>query len=119
MILHILKHRSIQDIQKDFEREFPFLKLIIYPRRKKTFTGNNRIALSAQTILEAAGILKEGQLEIPQTMTVAQLENCFTEFGLELHVCRKSGVLWLETIMTNTWTLKNQDCHGRELSGII
>jgi hypothetical protein len=33
-----------------------------------------------------------------------------------VQVSRKSGTLWLETTMTDSWTLGQQNEHGRELS---
>ena len=50
-------------------------------------------------------------------MTVGELEKLFRErFGANIQVSRKSGTLWLETTMTDNWTLKQQNEHGRELS---
>ncbi|MEI9910895.1 MAG: hypothetical protein WDO71_15215 [Bacteroidota bacterium] len=50
-------------------------------------------------------------------MTVGQLEDIFQkQFGLQVQVSRRSGTLWLETTMTDNWTLKQQNDHGRELS---
>ncbi len=59
----------------------------------------------------------EGELEIDGTMTVNMLESkLFEQFGLSVQVSRKSGNLWLETSLTNHWTLKEQNDHGREIS---
>ena len=37
------------------------------------------------------------------------------QFGLPAQVLRKSGNLWLETRMTQHWTLRQQNEHGYEL----
>ena len=51
------------------------------------------------------------------SMTVGQLEKAFRErFGLNMQVSRKSGPVWLETTVTDKWTLRQQNEHGRELS---
>jgi len=67
--------------------------------------------------LIAAGLKKSGELELNDEMTVGELENSFLEkFWLNVQVSRRSGNLWLETTMTDKWTLKQQNDHGRELS---
>jgi len=60
---------------------------------------------------------EEGELDIPDTLTVGELENLFMDrFGLSVQVFRRSGNLWLETTMTDNWTLKQQNDHGKEIS---
>ena len=60
---------------------------------------------------------KEGVAEISGDMTVLELENLFmNRFGLAAQVFRKSGNIWLETIRTDNWTLKQQNNHGMEIS---
>jgi len=45
------------------------------------------------------------------------LEICLQyEFGLPAQILRKSGNLWLETSMTNHWTLQQQNDHGRDIA---
>ena len=38
------------------------------------------------------------------------------QFSLAVQVFRRSGNLWLETTMTDNWTLRQQNEHGREIS---
>ena len=50
-------------------------------------------------------------------MTVGELENIFKDqFGANVQVSRKSGSLWLETTLTDKWTLLQQNEQGKELS---
>jgi hypothetical protein len=68
-------------------------------------------------LMTAAGLKQNGAIEIFDQMTVKQLETTFREkFGLNVQVARRSGSMWLETTMTDNWTLKHQNDHGRELS---
>lgn len=58
-----------------------------------------------------------GEIFLSDELTVAGLEKLFVEtYGLNAQVFRKSGNVWLETTMTDNWTLKQQNDHGRELS---
>ena len=50
-------------------------------------------------------------------MTVIDLEKKFREvFGLGIQVFRKSGKAWLETTLTDNWTLEEQNRQGEALS---
>lgn len=50
-------------------------------------------------------------------MKVSELEKLFKDkFKLAVQVFRKSGNLWLETTMTDNWSLLQQNNHGREIS---
>ena len=53
-------------------------------------------------------------------MTVTELERQFRElYGLHVLVFRKSGKVWLETTVTDGWTLAEQNNQGEALSALI
>lgn len=116
-MLNISQNRSISELQKDFNSHYPFLKVEFYKNNVDYTAASKRQHLLNSLSIEKAGLLKEGNIELNDLMTVGQLESIFrTEFGLSAQVSRKSGALWLETTMTDGWTLKQQNEHGRELS---
>jgi hypothetical protein len=50
-------------------------------------------------------------------MTVTELESRFnTIYGLSVQLFRKSGRAWLETTVTDGWTLEEQNNEGEALS---
>lgn len=56
-------------------------------------------------------------MEITPLMTVKELENkCEEQFGILVQVYRKSGNVWLETSMTDNWTIKQQNDQGSEIT---
>ena len=56
-------------------------------------------------------------IDISPSMTVRELENeCEKLFGICLQVYRRSGNLWLETTMTENWTISHQNKSGSEIS---
>ena len=117
MTLQILKGRTVGELQHDFNQAYPFLRVDVI----KEINGSNgpiiKQRLTRNTTLAAAGKLKEGALELNDSMTVGELEKMFRgHFGINVQVSRKSGPVWLETTVTDTWTLKQQNEHGRELS---
>jgi len=114
MKLYISQNRAISEVQQDFNKAYPFLKIEFY---KNSEPGFARRHLTNSMMIRAAGLTRSGELDINDTMTVGYLENILREkFGLHVQVSRRSGTLWLETTMTDNWTLKQQNDHGRELS---
>lgn len=117
MIIEINKNRAIADLQYDFSRLYPFLKLDFYKNTNGRLGSFIKQKYNKITLLNIAGNQKEGDLEITDFMSVGELEKTFqNRFGMAVQVSRKSGTIWLETTMTDNWTLKQQNEHGRELS---
>jgi hypothetical protein len=60
---------------------------------------------------------KTGSIVISPQMTVLDLEQHFKMiYGLSAQVFRKSGKVWLETTVTDSWTLEEQNRQGESLS---
>jgi len=117
MVLQLLKTRSVADVQHDFSREYPFLRIDFFREVGGRLGSLLKQKLNKTVKLSSSGKFREGELEIYESMTVGQLEEAFRErFGLNMQVSRKSGPVWLETTVTDKWTLKQQNEHGRELS---
>lgn len=110
------RSRTIEDVQADFNRAYPFLRIDFFKKSGgKAFESKEKINKSAS--LSIAGTELDGDLNIHDSMTVGELEKTFrNRFGTAVQVSRKSGTIWLETTMTDHWTLKQQNDHGRELS---
>ena len=117
--LVINANKKLSLIQKEFNLLFPFLKLEFF-RTKHGIKGSN----PKKDLLKQDFTLKEfrkknatGSILITEDMVVSNLEELFEEqFGVSAQVFRKSGRSWLETSMTDDWTLKRQNDQGRELS---
>ena len=120
MRLLISGDRSIADVQKEFNSAYPFLKLEFFRngmKRQSRYHANLKIG--SNTRLRDSWILRKdsGHLDLSDSMTVLELEESFIDqFGLSVQVFRKSGNVWLETTMTDSWTLKQQSDHAREIS---
>jgi hypothetical protein len=120
MHLHIAPERLIKDIQKEFNEMFPFLKIEFFNNR----SSSSRSDFSARQIIpqsrklgESQLGIQEGDIEIGEEMKVNELEKLFkNRFNLAAQVFRKSGNLWLETTMTDNWSLLQQNNHGREIT---
>jgi len=119
MNLHIAPNRLISDLQKDFNNAFPFLKIEFFQNRNlkiPAFTFQ-QILPHNRRIVEGQAAITDGDIEVTPEMKVKDLEKIFKDqFSLLAQVFRRSGNIWLETTMTDDWTLKQQNEHGREIS---
>ena len=120
MHMKIFGERQITEVQEDFTSGYPFLKIEFFKNgavRQDRYPANQKIDHQQKLKHASHGKKDEGDLEIKDAMSVLELENAFIDqFGLSAQVYRKSGNVWLETTMTDNWTLKQQNDHGRELT---
>jgi hypothetical protein len=117
MIMQLAKNKTVNDVCQEFNNAYPFLRIDFYKYAQGRPGSAINQKLNRSATLVNAGILNEGEIEISETMTVRQLEQTFlNRFGLYVQVSRKSGSLWLETTISDSWILKQQNEHGRELS---
>jgi hypothetical protein len=120
MYLEINGERLISDIQQDFGAVYPFLKIEFF--RNGTIRRDrypvNKLIPATQPVKTAWHYKQEkGQLTLSDDMTVTDFENALMDqFGLSGQVFRRSGNIWLETTITDYWTLKQQNEHGREIT---
>ena len=120
MYLEINGERLISDIQQDFGAVYPFLKIEFFRNGKirRDRYPVNKLIPATQPVKTAWHYKQEkGQLTLSDGMTVTDFENALMDqFGLSAQVFRRSGNIWLQTTITDYWTLKQQNEHGREIT---
>jgi len=119
MRLHIAPNRLICDIQREFNKVFPYLKLEFFNNRSfsRSDFSSSQLIPNNKKIGDSQLVITDGDIDITEEMKVIELERIFKQdFSLAVQVFRKSGNLWLETTMTDDWSLHQQNYHGREIS---
>jgi hypothetical protein len=120
MHLSIYGEKLITDVQRQFASVYPFLKIEFFKKGdgwKGLNPPHKQIAHNLKLKDAWARKITEGELLVDDMMTVTDLENTFkNKFGLTAQVFRRSGNIWLETSITNGWTLKRQNDHGSEIT---
>lgn len=119
MKLVINDQRKIFAIQEEFNNLFPYLKLEFFakPHQKGGPSPKKFMKHGGETLGECRTLHNSGELTISPAMTVADLEAHFSDvYGLSVQVFRKSGKSWLETTVTDQWTLEEQNRQGMDLS---
>lgn len=120
MLLFINGDRLVKDIQQDFSSVYPYLKLEFFRingLHKEQVLKENQIKHDQKLRLAKGRDIQKGDLLIEETMSVADLEKAFLDkFGLLTQVFRRSGNIWLETSITDSWSLKQQNELGKEIT---
>lgn len=122
MKMIINDRRKVFAIQEAFTEQFPYLKLEFFAKPHKPGGGSAKkfIKHGSKTIGECRTIHNNGTITITPEMTVTDLEQRFGDvYGLGVQVFRKSGNVWLETTVTDGWTLKQQNDQGEALSKVM
>src|SRR5688572_7401331 len=119
MKITINDKRKIFAIQEAFTKTFPYLKLEFFakPHTPGGASPKKFIKHASKTLGECRTVHNNGTITITGGMTVGELEERFAEvYGLGVQVFRKSGKLWLETTITDNWSLERQNQQGESLS---
>lgn len=117
MDINVKDSFSIGDIQKQFEERFAYLKLMFFKKSHGDQEGNSKKDLMSPSTKLGSIKHKNGKIIFDEEITVTELEHLFKDhFGLNVQVFRKSGNSWIETTVTDGWTLKKQNDQGKEIS---
>lgn len=119
MKITINDKRKVFAIQEEFNQAFPYLKLEFFAKPHVFGGGSARALLmqNSKAIGECRTVHRKGHITITPQLTVAELEQRFSDvYGLAVQVFRKSGKIWLETTVTDGWTLEEQNNQGEALS---
>jgi len=117
MTLTIAPEETIGALQAQFQAAFPHLKLVFFTKPHKAYEGSPAKFLinePAKTLGELNPNVHSGSLFLETDMPTWQVERLFEEeHGLHVQVFRKSGHIWLETSVSDSLSLEQQEAKGR------
>lgn len=118
----ITGQKTILAIGEEFSAFFPFLRLELFSKPLKSMEKSLVKPLKIDSkskipLKEYSTNQSDRVIAINKEMTVAELENQLSSvFGLGMKIFRNSGKIWLETTLTENWSLEEQNRQGKELS---
>jgi len=113
--MEVSNNLKIKDLQAAFQQSFPFLKIEFYATPHEMGEGSlEQDVLDPElTIGEIRKAKNVGFITIDENSTTGDFEKMVQEqFGLNIQVFRKSYHRWLQTWVTDTWSLKEQNRRG-------
>jgi hypothetical protein len=106
---------KLSEIQHAFQLQFPYLKLLFFAHTHPSGGSSTHGDLldSALELGKTGGFSHSFSLEFASNMTVMQLEGVFQEnCNVGVQVFRRSGSTWIQTSVTDSWTLAEQNETG-------
>lgn len=116
-VLKIDKRISVGDFQKEFNAIFPFLKIEFFKPSTKVGASSYKTASLMTSRDHIANDIKSSTISIDSMTTVAQLKKLLSEkLGLLSLIYRKSGAMWIETSLTEDWSLERQNHEAEQMN---
>ncbi len=120
MRLQVSKNKTVGELQSEFNAIYPYLKIDFYKMVHGKPGLSIRQKLPVTALLHGGENTMDEEMEVHDSMTAGQLEKeFFDKFRINIQLARKSGAVWLETTVTEGWTLKQQNDYGKELSDVV
>ncbi len=117
MYVDINDNMSLATVQKLFNDLFPFLKIEFFEPEIKSggvYAVRRRLRNVDRKLADykRMNVLAD-EFSIDPSMSVSELERLFSDlYKLNTHIFRKSGNVWLETTITDGWSLEQQNHQG-------
>jgi hypothetical protein len=107
----------VVDIQKAFNTLYPFLR-IDFVKTDTTGKAFKSSKIDSNTPLKQLIKLDAQQeVDVSNNRTIAEVANDFEQvLGIMVQLSRKSGNVWNEISLTDSWTLKSQNAAGEFIS---
>ena len=123
--LYIEKGGSAEEFRRQFNFYYPYLKIEFSTRpfNKQGHASKHASKKDPAEMMNGkSNHLKQftsaGHVNISGNRTVRELETELARLGLYGQVLRKSGHMWIETVLTNDWTLQHQNYEGEQISSL-
>ena len=112
-MLYITSGKPVRDMQQEFSQAFPYLKIDFFTKgnaAKKNIFTDQFLSLKQKPGADNTGIM------LTPSLTIKELERrCEELFGVSVKVYRRFNNLWLETSITENFTLQQQNDHVSEI----
>lgn len=116
--MKINNSKQLKDLQNEFNQVFPYLKIEFFCKPHEEGNGSDEadILNSELTVGEVRNNETDGFMPMNGALPVGVFENLLKDnFGLYAQVYRRSHGKWLQTWVTDIWTLEEQNNRGKIL----
>ena len=111
-----VNRQLIREVEREFNRIYPFLRIDFQKNGGGKADDPGYLGADEQALQLKAKDLLKNEIKIADGMKVSELETALqSAFAYPVQIFRKSGNFWIETRMTRSWTLKQQNDHGGEI----
>ncbi len=111
--------QTIAEVQEQFHYIFPFLKIDFFEKDLSDANKTNKPVVNTGRLLGEFRPAKNetSSIWLDKFIKVNELERYINStYRLQAQVFRRSRNVWLETTITNNWTLEEQNKQGEMLT---
>jgi hypothetical protein len=119
MILRINKNGSLKAIQQQFNLYYPFLKIEFFKKESADKSiAKSSVAFEPEFQQKLNGFADHSvNIDVSRKRSIAEIEKDFDRLlSLSVRVFRRSGNVWVETSLTNEWSLEDQNEEAKQIS---
>jgi hypothetical protein len=117
MMIKINKESLVAKVQQEFSASYPFLKIEFFKNHRNVKSKDQPISTAERFGHLTSLNGNTFHLNIDEKRKVAELKNDFKElFGITADIFRRSGNMWIETSLTDDWSLEKQNNEGEQIS---
>lgn len=120
--MKVSKNMTTEQVKSRFHNRYPKLKIEFYNMEHEAFAiSSNCNKITEDVPLRSLNPkMKNGELSLYDSLKVRELEKLMKDnFGLNIQVFRKSGNQWMQTSITDNWTLGKQEEKGELLDKFL
>lgn len=113
----ITDNKTLKQLKEEFQEKFPHLNINFYKKAHEASEGNTNEQMLDEnlTIANVRTTQNEGEMSIDGHLKTSTFEQLLKEkYGINAQVFRKAGELWLQTTITDHWTLAEQERAAQE-----
>jgi hypothetical protein len=107
---------NFEKTQQQFSSFFNLLKIQFYDANHRAGEGTDKSHELPLNSEWSSYLTKNCSIDLSENMKVSEFEKLFSETtGVGVQVFRKSNTAWLQTIATDSWSLKEQQLKSEEM----
>ncbi len=114
--MEIQGNRIIGELQQEFNSHFPYLRIEFYRQRAGEEKSTIEKLSAGQKLSLLNGSAGKITIQIDKNDKITTLKEQFNKFGIGVVIFRKAGSVWVETTLTEDWTLDRQNSEGELFS---
>jgi hypothetical protein len=110
-------NKTLKELKEEFKTKFPHLSIQFYNTSHNPNEGNIRQNILDENLKvgDVRTLHIEGEMSIDGHLKTSAFEQMFKNtFGVNVQVFRKAGDIWLQTTITDHWTLAEQERAAQE-----
>lgn len=113
--MKINRSSTIRELNEQFTKQFPFLKITFHRSEHADHEGSPAgTEIDENKLLSELGVDHDEAFAVTEDLSVGAFEEAMeVKYGLHVQVSRRSGDLWLQTVSTDDWSLKDQNEKGK------